>query len=260
MYNINFISENDFETHVKKTLLQYKKNMNAINLKKFNSNIIDPIKLIFDKNIFDKSYKDIISYEIHRQRDKSNSNAIGYFHQNIFRYFKNCKVPKQGWDVIFKDEEGLIYYVELKNKHNTMNSSASEKTFSRMQNQLLTNNNEGEQCICALVEVISKFSGNRTWELSINKQRMKNDKIRRISIDCFYDIVTGEKDAFYQICNQLPVTIGKLIEKDITLTAESDTVYQELQGLNKDELKSLYLLAFSDYEGFKDLNDFISLF
>jgi type II restriction enzyme len=129
-----------------------------------------------------------------------------------------------------------------------------------MQNQLLTNSNEEAQCICALVEVISKVAGNRPWELSIDNQKMKIDKIRRISIDCFYEMVTGKKDAFYQICKQLPVTIDKLISKNITLTAESDTVNQELKGLNKDEIIALYLLAFSEYKGFNDLNNFTILF
>ena len=32
----------------------------------------------------------------------------------------------------------------------------------------------------------------------------KNKKIRRVSIDQFYSIVTGQEDAFFQICTVLP--------------------------------------------------------
>ena len=49
MFNLSFISQSDFETHVSKTLSTYNKSLNSINLKTFNSNIIDPIKLLFDR-------------------------------------------------------------------------------------------------------------------------------------------------------------------------------------------------------------------
>ena len=93
---LDFISKTDFEKHVLKTLNEYQEVLKSIDLKKFNSNIIDPIKLLFDKNIYSKSYEEIIALELQRQRDKSNNNSIGYFHQNIFQYIKGCEVPKSG--------------------------------------------------------------------------------------------------------------------------------------------------------------------
>ncbi|WP_064000251.1 Eco47II family restriction endonuclease [Campylobacter iguaniorum] len=58
--------------------------------------------ILTEPNIFNKSFKEIIDLKIHRQRDKSNNNTIGYFHQNIFKYFKNCEVPDEGWDIVFQ--------------------------------------------------------------------------------------------------------------------------------------------------------------
>ncbi|WP_237719233.1 Eco47II family restriction endonuclease [Mycoplasma mycoides] len=86
---LDFISKQDFEKHVTDTINQYKESLKSISLKKLNRNIVDPIKLIFDKNIFNKEFKEIIELEISRQRDKTNNNVIGYFHQNIFKYIKN---------------------------------------------------------------------------------------------------------------------------------------------------------------------------
>ena len=44
---------------------------------------------------------------------------IEYFHQNIFKYINpKWKVPKKGFDLI--NEKDKIF-VEMKNKHNTMN-------------------------------------------------------------------------------------------------------------------------------------------
>jgi type II site-specific deoxyribonuclease len=157
-YSLSFISQEDFENHVKETLETYDKSLNTIDLASFNSNIVDPIKLLFDKEVFHRSFEETISFELQRQRDKSNTNAIGYFHQNMFKYIDGCRVPDHGWDVIVDGKDGKIY-VEMKNKHNTMNSSSTQKTYMRMQNQILTDDN----CICMLVEAIAPVSRDISW-------------------------------------------------------------------------------------------------
>lgn len=45
----NFITEQDFELNVLNTINKYGNVLKAIDLKKFNSNVIDPIKLTFDQ-------------------------------------------------------------------------------------------------------------------------------------------------------------------------------------------------------------------
>ena len=147
MWNLSFISEEDFISHVKATIGKYGEKLESFDLKRFNKNIIDPIKLIFDKTVYQSSWEEIVSNEIFRQRDKSNNNDIGYFHQRIFQYIENCHVPANGeeggWDVIYENADGIdipdagrvhTVYVEMKNKHNTMNSASAGKTFIKMQN------------------------------------------------------------------------------------------------------------------------------
>ncbi len=102
MWNITFISEENFTKHVTETIAKYGDKLTSYDLKRFNINLIDPIKLIFDKTVYRSSWEKTISNEIYRQRDKSNNNDIGYFHQRIFQYIANCKVPDEGWDVIIK--------------------------------------------------------------------------------------------------------------------------------------------------------------
>lgn len=248
-YILNFISQENFENHVRNTLEQYNEVLKAINLEKFNSNLIDPIKLLFDKNVFDKTFEEIIKLEIQRQRDKSNSNIIGYFHQNMFKYIDNCEVPKEGWDIIFKSND-TTYYIEMKNKHNTMNSSASSKTYMRMQNHLL-NAPDKENSICGLVEIIAKHSQDIPWVITLDKvKQSSNEKLRRISIDKFYEKVTGDKEAFKKLCVQLPKTIEEIIATNKSLKAEKDTVFEELQNIDNDILLALYKLAFETYSGF----------
>ena len=189
----------------------------------------------------------VIEDELVRQRDKTNTNAIGYFHQNLFKYIKNCEVPDVGFDVIYTKPDGKKVYVEMKNKHNTMNSSSSQKTYLKMTMQLLE-----EDCDCYLVEIIAKRSQNIVWSISLDSQKTTNEHIRRVSIDKFYEEVTGNKKAFYLICKVLPSIIDEIISENNDLTVEEDTVIKELKANNPDILKSLYMLAFSTYEGFKD--------
>ena len=81
-YNLGFISNEDIYQHVKETVGLYR---NKIDLEQFNSNIIDPIKLTFDSKIYGKTFEEIIEAECIRQVDKTNTNHIGYFHQNLFK-------------------------------------------------------------------------------------------------------------------------------------------------------------------------------
>jgi len=248
-YNLSFISDKDLFYHVKETIEKYRFN---INLKEFNKNLINPIKLTFDAKVYGKTVEEIIDLESIRQMDKSNSNNIGYFQQNIFKYiYKKGKdtsswsVPKQGFDII-NDVDKI--YVEMKNKHNTMNSSSSQKTFMRMQSQLIRDN----QSKCYLVEVIAKNSQNIAWQVSLDGTSTSNENIRRVSIDKFYEIVTGEKEAFKQLVEVLPKVMDDVLV-DIEKSKMKNTVFDELKEIDKNMLKSLYLLSFEKYEGFKSL-------
>ena len=217
---LNFISNENLKKHIAETIQQYGERLQAYDIKKFNSNIVDPIKLLFDKNVYGSS-----------------------------------------WDVIFKKSSGIeiedcgvvsTVYVEMKNKHNTMNSAASAKTYMKMQGQLLRD----DDCACMLVEVIAQKSQNVPWTVSLDGQRQKHRRIRRVSIDEFYKLVTGEDTAFYQLCMILPKMIDEVISDFENLTVPKDTVFEELSrqaSVNSFEL-ALYMLGFKTYLGFNQEN------
>lgn len=246
MWELDFITKEDLKRHVANTIRTYGDTLKSIDLKTFNKNIVDPIKLTFDSKVYDKTIEQVINEEIVRQRDKTNNNAIGYFHQNMFNYIAHCEVPQQGFDVIYTREDGTKVYVEMKNKHNTMNSSSSQKTFMKMMAKLL----EEDNCQCYLVEIIAKRSQNIVWHVMLDNSAVEQPKIRRVSIDKFYAEVTGKQNAFKQLCNVLPSIIDEIIAENDQLSVEEDTVIDELRNLDPDILKSLYILAFNTYEGF----------
>lgn len=271
-WKLQFISQENLIKHVKATIDKYGEKLESFDIVRFNKNIIDPVKMIFDKTVYQSSWEEIIGNEIFRQRDKSNNNDIGYFHQRIFQYISGCHVPDNGteggWDVVFKKESGIdlpegdkvgTIYVEMKNKHNTMNSSASGKTYIKMQNQLLND----DDCACFLVEAIAKKSQNIKWSTTVDGRSVSHRRIRRVSMDQFYALVTGQEDAFYQICMVLPSIIAQVIaEGGDEVKVPHDSVYKELKKISakvnqSDEdiamALSIYLLGFSTYSGFSEV-------
>ena len=267
MWTLDFISKEDFTRHVQATIEKYGEKLTSYDLKRFNKNIVDPVKLLFDKMVYRSSWEDIIRSEIFRQRDKSNNNSIGYFHQQIFQYMKDCHVPANGteggWDVICERADGIdipeagrvrTIYVEMKNKHNTMNSAAAGKTFIKMQNQLLRD----DDCACFLVEAIAGRSQNVKWEPSVDGMKVGHRLIRRVSLDQFYALVTGEQDAFYRLCLALPAVIERALCTLPNATIPHDTVIEELRvrarsHAGSDDLAlsmAVYMLGFGTYTGF----------
>ena len=265
-WNLDFISEENFKKHVQATILKYGEKLESFDLKRFNSNLVDPIKLIFDKSVYKTSWEEIVNNEIFRQRDKSNNNDIGYFHQNIFSYFDGCEVPQEGWDVIYRNPDGIVMpdgevvhtlYVEMKNKHNTMNSASSAKTYIKMQSQLL----DDDDCACMLVEAIAKYSQNVKWTTKVDGKSVQHKRIRRVSMDQFYAIVTGDENAFYKMCMALPEVINAVVQEEGAVEVPEDTVVQELRKvaeLYTDQTEDIamamavYMLGFSTYLGFNN--------
>lgn len=263
-WNLNFITEEEFKNHVRATIMKYGEKLESYDLKRFNSNLIDPIKLIFDKSVYRTSWEEIVNNEIFRQGDKSNNNDIGYFHQNIFSYFKGCEVPTTGWDVIYRNPNGIqmpdgnivhTIYVEMKNKHNTMNSASSAKTYIKMQGQIL----DDDDCACFLVEAIAKKSQNIKWTTKVDGKSVQHRSIRRVSMDQFYAILTGDNDAFYKMCMALPDVINSVVNEEGSVKVPQDTVIQELRNVaslyveQPEDLSmamAVYMLGFNTYIGF----------
>lgn len=257
MWNLNFITREDLKQHIKNTISTYEKTLDGIDLSKFNSNIVDPIKMVFDSKVYRKNFEEVIKDELVRQRDKTNSNAIGYFHQNMFKYTKNCEVPKEGFDVIYTKNDGTKIYIEMKNKHNTMNSASSAKTYIKMQGQIL----EDDDCACFLVEAIAKKSQNIKWATKVDGKNVQHRLIRRVSMDQFYAILTGDDEAFYKMCMALPGVINSVVNEEDSVEVPNDTVIDELRNvasLYTDQTEELsmamavYMLGFNTYSGFGD--------
>lgn len=142
----------------------------------------------------------------------------------------------------------------MKNKHNTMNSAAG-KTYIKMQSQLLAD----DDCACFLVEAIAKKSQNVKWSTTVDGKTVSHKKIRRVSLDQIYSMVTGQDDAMYQMCMILPEVIERVVSSSDDVKVPHDTVLSELKrvaselGEKETDIAmamAVYMLGFSTYRGF----------
>lgn len=177
----------------------YIQSRQQMTVSKFYSNKVDPIKFLFDTNFNGISIKNYIDLEIIRQNDKTINNAIGYFHQNLIGGINGFLNMGTGGGCDIKKSDNTIF-AEIKNKHNTMNSSSIEATYHKLERFAKS---YPKSC-CYLVEIISKKSKDIQWSCSINKIKYSQPNIRRITADKFYEIATGNKNAFYELCKSLP--------------------------------------------------------
>ena len=192
VWNLDFISEEDFKKHVRATIMKYGEKLESYDLKRFNSNLIDPIKLIFDKSVYRTSWEEIVN---------------------------------------------------------------NAKTYIKMQGQIL----EDDDCACLLVEAIAKKSQNIKWSTKVDGKNVQHRLIRRVSMDQFYAILTGEEDAFYKMCMALPEVINSVVNEEGGVEVPHDTVIDELRkvaslyGDENGELSmamAVYMLGFNTYMGF----------
>ena len=63
-------------------------------------------------------------------------------------------------------------------------------------------------------------------------------------------MVTGEINAFKNLCDVLPDKIDEVLKEMISEKVGENLVVEQLKEINPDIIKSMFMLAFGDYEGF----------
>lgn len=231
----------------------YEKGYSAKTLKDLNKNVFDPFKFQFDTILLNAGdNKKTLKNEICRQSDKSISNAVGLFHQQLIGAIDGfCETPDMPCDVKKCDD---TIFVEVKNKHNTMNIRSAAGVYEELEG--IAKGRQG--AMCYLVEIIGKKSVDEVWKLTVNKKTMLHPKIHKISVDKFYALATGCPDAFKQLCGILPKVISDyLAQKQEIFTAGIgvDKVYSELEANAKNNgvciEEAIFKMAFDTYQGFK---------
>ncbi len=125
-----------------------------------------------------------------RRMDKAFTNQIGLFHEKILSSIDGWRKPKGGFDLECIERKIIV---EIKNKHNTMNSSSANDTYEKCHRFYKSN----RDWTVYLAQIIPKNGRIDTpWCIS---GRSQNEQIRLIDGATLYDMVTNETDALKSI-------------------------------------------------------------
>ncbi|MGE3800944.1 MAG: Eco47II family restriction endonuclease [Candidatus Kapaibacterium sp.] len=203
---VDFIPDQHLTQCVANLHAAYVKAKADISKRKFYSNKVDTVKLTFDSLFNQMDQASIIQAEILRQIDKSINNSIGTFHEQILGGVEGFEIGSlSGFDIKAKDNS---LFADIKNKHNTMNSSSAESLFQKLARYA----DDYKKAKCYWVQILAKGSFEEKWEAEINGKEYSHSRVYKISGDKFYALLTGEDDALFQLYKVLPQVVTDYLE------------------------------------------------
>lgn len=240
---VDFVSDDHLLKCIENLHGSYLKAKADVSKKKFYSNKIDTIKLTFDSRFNDIDEENIIELEILRQIDKSINNSIGTFHEQVLGGIKGYEVGNlSGFDIKAEDD---TLFADIKNKHNTMNSSSAESLFQKLARFA----DNYKQAKCYWVQILAKGSFNEHWRGDINGKEYSHSRVFKISGDRFYAILSNQDDAFLQLYKALPIAIKDYLQgikaKD---EINENSIFEDIkESSNKKERNILEQITFENY-------------
>ena len=249
---VNFITDEHLLACIANLHASYIKAKNNLNKKNFYSNKVDIFKLTFDSKFNNLSEADLIQSEILRQIDKSINNSIGTFHEQILGGIKGYEIGNlSGFDIKASDD---TLFADIKNKHNTMNSSSSEALFQKLARYA----DNYKKANCYWVQILAKGSFEEHWKGEINGKEYSHSRVFKISGDRFYALLTQDDNAFYQLYKSLPNAINDYM-KSIENSGEQkensalEEITSETELSNRSILDQITFENYSYYLGFDKL-------
>lgn len=230
----------------------YLKAKSNVTKKNFYSNKVDTIKLTFDAKFNGIDEENLIQAEILRQIDKSFNNSIGTFHEQILGGIDGFEIGNlSGFDIKAEDD---TLFADIKNKHNTMNSSSAESLFQKLARYA----DNYKQAKCYWVQILAKGSFNERWTGEINGKEYSHSRVFKISGDQFYALLTGQEDALYQLYKVLPLAIedylGSLNQQvESTKNSALDEIKSETIVSERSILDQITFENYGYYFGFDKL-------
>lgn len=222
---VNYISDEHFLFCIKNLHNSYIKAKDRISKQKFYKNKIDTFKLTFDAKFNNLEEETIIENEILRQIDKSINNSIGTFHEQILGGIKGYEMGNlSGYDIKSVDE---TLFADIKNKHNTMNSSAAESLFQKLARYA----DNYKKAKCYWVQILANGSFCENWKGDINGKEYSHSRVFKISGDKFYTLLTGQDDALFKLYKALPIAISDfLFSLDKSKEMDGDSAVSEIKN------------------------------
>lgn len=249
---VDFITDKHLLSCIEVLHQSYLRAKKNITKSKFYKNKIDTIKLTFDSKFNGIDEKELIETEILRQIDKSINNSIGTFHEQILGGIKGYEVGNlSGFDIKAEDD---TLFADIKNKHNTMNSSSAEALFQKLARYA----DDYKQAKCYWVQILAKNSFNDRWTGDINGKEYSHSRVFKISGDQFYALLSGDENALYNLYEVLPTAIDDYLKSIKTSTKQKEDsalkeIETEIEESKRSILNQITFENYSYYLGFEKL-------
>jgi len=226
---VDFVSDEHFLKCVKWVCGAYLDPSLKLNKTWLQRNGVDPFKMVFDMVVRNRNFESLMEQEKSRQYDKKSGGRIGDFHQKLLGGVKGWVDLGVGDEskVDLKKEDNSIF-IELKNKHNTVNSDSLNSVRQKLEK--ITKDFPNSIAYWAYVIEKNGTSGESEWiYLGDN-----NPKLKKIWGSKLYELITGKPDALEKTWIALPIAIKDIL-KDSKTISSSDM--KELQIWFKDAFK-----------------------
>jgi len=240
---VNFITDKHLLGCIGNLHKAYLKAKNNITKENFYNNKVDTVKLTFDSKFNNIDEESLIQSEILRQMDKSINNSIGTFHEQILGGITGYEIGKlSGFDIKAADD---TLFADIKNKHNTMNSSSAEALFQKLSRYA----NDYKKAKCYWVQILARDSFCELWKGEINGKEYSHSRVYKISGDQFYALLSGQQNSLFQLYRVLPVAIKDYLSSiDKTLDQIENSALDEIKSeTNKTQRSILDQITFENY-------------
>lgn len=207
------IPEDQFMDLTRKFVTNIKHARDNVDLQK---NVLDPFSAIIEAKMNGQSLTEWMVSEKTRQSQKSLSNHLGTFHQELLGILPGWESTGStggNYDLIhpkpFYTKHGMKPVIaEVKNKHNTMNSNSANNLRTNFNSYLRQPELRG--FIAYLIQIIPK---NREkidvpWKVSGFGEI---PEVRIIDAATIYSRSTDDQDAFKKVFSAIPIAMDRII-------------------------------------------------
>ena len=220
---VDFVSDEHFEKCVKHVCKEFEEMSNQIEDEDLQKHGIDPIKMTFDMIKQGLSFEKWKIKEKERQDDKSVNNTIGEFHQLLLGGVK-------GWtDLGIGDENHLDlqennnkYFLELKNKENTVNSDSKKQVRQKLED--MARKFPKATCYWAYVVAENGKSEEKDWKYKHGDNSLN---IRRLTGAKIYELITGDGNNLKKVWEKLPLAIKNVCDSTFVISSNDDNIFKE---------------------------------
>lgn len=252
---VDFISDEDFLKAIKELYGVYKEKANGFDIKKFYNNTIDPFRIYMDTIFQNIALDDYLKNEMSRKIEKSISNEVGSFQEELlgaipgFTRYKVGDLAAEGVDIVSDDK---TIWAEVKNKHNTVKGENQKNIYEKLEKIAKKYPNS----TVYYVRIIDKVSQDRQWKIPAHN--LNHPRVRIISGDRFYQLLTGDPLAFKKLLDAFPIAlkdyVDSLNDKERITNGSSmvlfSTIYNDSENNRITPLQQIIRDNFPSYLGF----------